>query len=1338
MMASGYAGVLFRAILKSALTIVVVGGVCFGLGLVDPRLGSTAMLICSFLLFIKSYRKEWPVRWYTCWLPVLSSLVCFAVQTRYFPRSSGGIGLLAGLVLGIGLGWLRARGHQLLIRGSLVVSKRTTLVLFVWMTSYLLTHSFGILELEEWIRLGVSVSVLSTAAVCSFSVLLYLKYRRLVVAPAGTAGGAGGVSAGAAAVVLLISATISGQTSGSGLEPGSLVFRMELSPEVRTYARQSVEKLAALFPQKATIHDLDLSMNPVRAVYNPRLESLEIDNATVHVSISGSTPTEGTMSIRANIDLVFMRGHTGADGSIGGSHRFDMTWEAKGMSRKQSQNARWRLVWTDPLRRGLIYAEGGENAAPMPAVFAITLEGEVGSGVPPPRNDRRDDSGSERSEPGSPFGPPGRDPRDPGSGLFPGGTPPSFDDYLAQSGDDPLPPDWDRQLEDFFSRYRPSLGSTAEAAAGAGLIAGLYMLLAGAGLNAALALAHAVATGVPVGSVPHAPAQTPPPHAPAQAPPELVDPRDGRRLHVDGDRVYWDDDTGWVDRATADRWIREIHQERRDRNADMERRWAVVQDGRDHYYAQRDRDLQSQGNRWDADRQAWVSPNAPGTAPVDPMTDDERLDEFYRRGDWLSDHMVKLTDGQRRHVQAGLDRIGWQDHGVAPGEVSPDDLSALRDLNRRIYGITGSSSDRDAALALVNAADAGDNAQLAQAVANLGRYTGGYVEATFLPTGGALTGFLYGLTDDSGNGRIANAALSSAATLLDQKLSRMDPTNVLWNTTTGSLIGAGEMWLRGGSKEDIQRGALMGGVFNAAQALGSRPSVQELGNDIGGRVRNMLGLGGAPDVDLPVIRGDAEFSRPQGTGADADLPVIRGDAELSRPSRGPAEFDDPSKLGSRASGIEGGDGGLMGPRAGTEPGNAVISRSSSGSEPPPVSVGQRRGGTEAPGGDGEVIPSRPRGDDLDPRASQGDGESRTTAEPEPSRPQSGGDEIRERVQAAIDSDDPKRQLEVFRDRGADRLGVAEERGLLSPQEARTLTSRATAAVNEAVTKSATTAMTSFQETTGVKITELVVGDSGSSAAQGARSILSDNDRTLIPQFEYTSLQIYANRNHGGNVEAAYQDLKSQYRDLHAATADRYLQLHHGVKAEDLGCQLYAGMGSKSSGPDDIYGPGFTRVRQSVAGRGTVIQPDGRAYTIDGDGVVQAEHLESTGWDRFSRRAAGGAEPDIDPYADVRRMSAGDEVESIRQQTIKAGHIDPADATRPQVVNAAKAMDRTAKAGRRLGSTDGLDPEIVEVSKAIRENPQAAGQILKSHGLTREDYLRRVRDGVTAFGRKHVG
>jgi hypothetical protein len=47
----------------------------------------------------------------------------------------------------------------------------------------------------------------------------------------------------------------------------------------------------------------------------------------------------------------------------------------------------------------------------------------------------------------------------------------------------------------------------------------------------------------------------------------------------------------------------------------------------------------------------------------------------------------------------------------------------------------------------------------------------------------------------------------------------------------------------------------------------------------------------------------------------------------------------------------------------------------------------------------------------------------------------------------------------------------------------------------------------------------------------------------------------------------------------------------------------------------------------------------------------------------------------------------------------------------------------------------MDSEIVSISKHIRTNPQKAGQILKNHGLTREEFLRRSKDNLLSLEEK---
>jgi hypothetical protein len=55
--------------------------------------------------------------------------------------------------------------------------------------------------------------------------------------------------------------------------------------------------------------------------------------------------------------------------------------------------------------------------------------------------------------------------------------------------------------------------------------------------------------------------------------PDLIDPRDGSVLVIDGDRVYWDDDVGWIDRTTAQDWIAEIAAQRLQRDLETEETW---------------------------------------------------------------------------------------------------------------------------------------------------------------------------------------------------------------------------------------------------------------------------------------------------------------------------------------------------------------------------------------------------------------------------------------------------------------------------------------------------------------------------------------------------------------------------------------------------------------------------------------------------------------------------------------------------------------------------------------------------------------------------------------------
>ena len=336
------------------------------------------------------------------------------------------------------------------------------------------------------------------------------------------------------------------------------------------------------------------------------------------------------------------------------------------------------------------------------------------------------------------------------------------------------------------------------------------------------------------------------------------------------------------------------------------------------------------------------------------------------------------------------------------------------------------------------------------------------------------------------------------------------------------------------------------------------------------------------------------------------------------------------------------------------------------------------------------------------------------------------DGARDFVRNAVDSDMPADQLAPFANRSQRDLALLEEQGWITPQQAEVLTTRASAAVNEATVNSAQTAIDKFEAGSHVRVEEVLVGDSGASAAGGPRSVGSDNDKTFVPRFNEDDLLDYA-RNRYPNmppeqaVATAHQELTQRYADRHAFEIDDYLRRNYNVRLEDLGVGAYDGISTQRPGAQaDLYGAGTTRVRQSVQGEATVIRRDGSSYQASGDALVDAEHLGRWQHNRADEPMTG--------YDNVRRMTDADYQQSIQEQIRKVERLDPTDTSRPQIQDGAKSVQRAAEASRRMGR-DAMDPDVVEVANRLRQEPQRTPQILQDAGMTREQFLTRARENV---------
>ncbi|MBN2319670.1 MAG: hypothetical protein JXR49_11360 [Acidobacteria bacterium] len=911
------------------------------------------------------------------------------------------------------------------------------------------------------------------------------------------------------------------------------------------------------------------------------------------------------------------------------------------------------------------------------------------------------------------------------------------------------------------------------------------LMLASAGIALNLVQSVAAASGLvlktTVESASQAVADTAVSHPASDTDPlPLIDPRDGQQLETDGDRVYWDDDAGWIDRQTAQQWIDEIKRERARRDAEVEQRWDEIQQSRDDYYDRQRADLQRNGYVWDADSQMWVDRDGDDY----PMA---LLHNVYGALDFIDDNIDRLTPEMQKRVRKQLDRIDTSD----PYNISPEDLERLGKLTGAVRDLR-IGQDESAAAAKMHTDI--DRAETNAFIANFGMGVVRFGISRLDPTQGVLTGAAFGyFTAPEGSG-VTHAIIGGAATYIDITASQMAPSNILWNVSTGSGIAATEMALYGGNWEDIKRSALIGGGMNGLFALGQKPGVRSWLDDTDLRIRKHWQSVVGGGADRPLNRGvdggiaaktESRSGVPSPPGPYADATVrstpsaTAGDDGVTARSTPPSGAPDPDSVGIKVRPPGSAAGEPVKPNLNTPEGRAAWDAMHGGpregklptglDDPTPwipedirnhkgahwlrdtdlrirehwqsVGAGRQDGAWEQftnrvnhdiAGGklelehvdhyfnlmDKHLDPHSPGGG-WKGHVSETSSTQTRAASWEPSPPR-----------ATPEYDFPgvtrSKDLADYADGGQTRMALAEERGQVSVEQARQFTSRGTAAVNEAVQKSTPQAMNRFEAETGVRVKRAYVGDSGSSAKDAPRSVSSDNDRTVHAEFDDADLMNYA-RNHfpkdrpEAGLAKAHAELIHTYARHQREGVDTYLRQRYDVGASDLGVDVYGGIAAPGPGaPNDLYGPAFTRVRQSVKGTVTVYNRDGSSYRTSGQALVDAEHLARHRYLRADHPMTGDDT--------LQRMTGTDYRSTAAQQIIKAHKIDPLDVNRPQVQQAAKSLERAAQASKGLGGPS-MDSKLVKVAEDIRGQRRSIPEILTEAKMSREQFLAKAKDAI---------
>jgi hypothetical protein len=336
---------------------------------------------------------------------------------------------------------------------------------------------------------------------------------------------------------------------------------------------------------------------------------------------------------------------------------------------------------------------------------------------------------------------------------------------------------------------------------------------------------------------------------------------------------------------------------------------------------------------------------------------------------------------------------------------------------------------------------------------------------------------------------------------------------------------------------------------------------------------------------------------------------------------------------------------------------------------------------------------------------------------------------------------------LYRGGGMEELSQLERKGHLGTNDVAKMNQVITQEIHAAVDTGVKKTMNEFEKNTGVKIKEVMVGDSGSSAARKVRSVNTDADFASLPKFDEASLKNYADRNFGGDLVKANEKLSKKFAKAQDAFVDESLRTK-GLSSSDVGYQTYDRFGA-GAGPGDSYSAGFVRTRQATQGKTTVFKPgeggeiqsyktSGQAMT-DQDLLIRKDVMEKE-LKRLNEKTEG-LSPRESAYMDAKKKDLEKELKKISgEDSPKTERGEAKDIMKQQekalgkgglsAEKASKALERADKA-LALEKKAGIDPALVEKARLIRKNPQQAKQILGA--MSEEEFVKQIDDAVSQAG-----
>ncbi len=335
-------------------------------------------------------------------------------------------------------------------------------------------------------------------------------------------------------------------------------------------------------------------------------------------------------------------------------------------------------------------------------------------------------------------------------------------------------------------------------------------------------------------------------------------------------------------------------------------------------------------------------------------------------------------------------------------------------------------------------------------------------------------------------------------------------------------------------------------------------------------------------------------------------------------------------------------------------------------------------------------------------------------------------------------------LALYKQDGMKKLSELERKGHLGTNEAKKINDVVSREVNDSIDKGVKKTMGEFEEKTGVKIKEVMVGDSGSSAGRKARSIKTDADRTVVVDFDEASLKAYADKNCKGNVQEAYDKLSKKFAAKQDSLVAKELE-KKGVSAKAVDYKTYDRFGKP--GLDDSYPGTFVKTVQATKGKTTVyktgkVQDDGK-FSKFADGQVKT--VKTSGQTIVDQEALINQKISGTAVVEGPKIDTGESGALMAQQKqalAKSGVTAEKAAKALERADKALALDGAAKnleilkAGGKVSdliTTPRIDPDLLAKAKAIRDNPQQVKQILGNQ--SEEAFVKELEDAVDGAASK---